>query len=224
MRQAPVRFPAASLREDFLDLIDPQHHWRHRFSEGGGLSEVPLRLADVLVVQPSGVEFEKREFPLAGDELRRQRFAASLNADEQDAFGRLEIELASGRRESDFRAVEPSLEPVESAKLEAIAIDGKELQHSAVLEQLSFASDDALDVFGRQTSIIDDRLRDHLPGLIERQARQRAAHPLRIVACQVDVNRLPRAYAVDDRANDFAQLFLVRKLQLNPYSERVEIR
>ena len=84
----------------------------------GRAAEVLLRLADVLFVQPSGVELEQRQLPLPGDELRGERLAAALHADEQHAFRRREIHRLRLGREADARVLEPLLQSRESAQLE----------------------------------------------------------------------------------------------------------
>src|ERR1700736_3736167 len=109
MRQAAVGLAAATLREYFLDLVDPQHHGRHRLRERRGLTKISLRLADVFVVEPAGVEFEERKVPLAGDELRCQRISANPHAQEKKALRRIEMELARRGREPDLRTFEPRL-------------------------------------------------------------------------------------------------------------------
>src|ERR1700738_5345188 len=169
MRQAAVGLAAATLREYFLDLVDPQHHGRHRLRERRGLTKISLRLADVFVVEPAGVEFEERKVPLAGDELRSQRFSATLNANEKNAFRRIEIELARRGREPDLRAIEPRFQPLESAELELVRVDRKKLEDAAVLDQLPLPLDDLLEIVHRQTSVVDNRRSDHLSSLVQRQ-------------------------------------------------------
>ena len=80
------------------------------------------------------------------DELRSQRLPAALHADEKNPFRRFEIELARSGRESDSRAVEPRFEPFESAELELVRIDRKELEDAAVLDHLALTPDDLLEI------------------------------------------------------------------------------
>src|SRR5205814_1965130 len=73
-------------------------------------------------------------------------------------------------------------------------------------------------------SIVDDGRRNHLSRLIQRQAGQRAHHAAGIFALEVDAYRLTGADALNHLANQLAQFLVVRELQLEANSERVEVR
>ena len=223
MGESAVRLAASALREDLLDLIDPQNYRRQCLRERGGLAEVSLCFADVLVVQPAGIELQKRKLPLPGDKFCSKRLTAPLDAHKKDALGRFEVQIARRGRESDLCGVEPRFEPLESAKLEAVALDRKKLEHAAMLEELALAFDDRLNVLCVETSIVDDRLGDHLSRLVEGQSGERSDHALRLVTAEIDAYRLTCADAVDHTPDQLPQLLLIRKLQLEFDRECVEI-
>ena len=224
MRQTAVGFSAAALRKDFFDFVDPQDHRRHRFGEPGGLPKISLGLPDVLVVQPSGVEFEERHLPLPGDEFRGQRFSASLYPDDENPPRCLEIQITRRGCEADASPFQPGLQALESSELEFVAAGGKEFEHAAVLDHLALPLDDGLQVVDRELSVIDDCRRDDLARLVECEPRQCADNSLRIFAGQVDADALSRAHAFDYRADQVANFVFVRQFQLEPHRERVDVR
>src|SRR5581483_8777424 len=73
---------AAGLREGLLELVDPEDDGRHLLGQADRPLEILLALADVLVVEPRGIELDERQAPGVGDGLRAETLAAALHAQE----------------------------------------------------------------------------------------------------------------------------------------------
>src|SRR5205085_4619691 len=130
------------------------------------LPQVPLGLADELVVEAAGVELDQRELPGARDVLRRERLPAALHADQQDTAGRGQVELRRARGTGQLRAVEPAAQAGEAAELGRVVGGREVLEQALFLQDAGLELDDAGDVRALQDAVLDRHPRDRLPRLV----------------------------------------------------------
>ena len=107
------------------------------------LAQVPLGLADVLVVEAAGVELEQRQLPAARDRLGGERLAAALHAHEQHAraAGRLSA-AASGLKPTAARSSQ-RVRRAEAAELGRVVARREVLEQPVVAERVGLELDHA---------------------------------------------------------------------------------
>ena len=171
LRDSAVLVPAAR-GERLLDLVDPQHQGREPLGRAQRLAEVLLGLADVLVVERPGVQLDQRQRPRRGHGLGAEALAAAGHAHEQHAARELEAEVGGALGVLHERAplAEPLLEADEVRDLVQRLGGGAVLEQAVALDQVPLGLDDALDVVGVQTAVLDDHARQELLRLGQREA------------------------------------------------------
>ncbi len=112
---APGRAAFAVGGQTLFDLVDPKHAGGHVFGGAERFPQVTFRLAVVLVVQGAEIQAQQGQCPGAGHGLGGQAFAGALDAQQQDALGRVQAGGGLVGQEHGAALGQPVLEGVESS-------------------------------------------------------------------------------------------------------------
>jgi hypothetical protein len=85
---------AADAAEALLDLVELQHARAEAFEQADRVAHVALGLADPLGHEAADIHLDQRQVQVAGDAQAHLRLAAAGDADQQQAAGELDAELA----------------------------------------------------------------------------------------------------------------------------------
>ena len=223
MRRETPPSESLPVAKPFSNLVDPQHARRDRCRNVERLAQVLLRLADVLVVETAGIELEQRLLPLPRNHLRGERLAAALHTDDQHAARRIEPERPRFRTEPDAHAIEPRFQPVEPSELERVLARAVELQQAAVLDRFTLPLYEPRHVFGRQLPVVQDRPRERLARLVEREPRQRLQHLLEPLGPERDVEPLLRAQRLQHPVQHLLQLVVPWQIESQRHGEARQV-
>jgi hypothetical protein len=156
----------------------------------------------------------------------RPQVAAALDAQEQDALGRVE-RLRPGpavRQEPDPPRRDPLLELLEPAELVEPLRCGDELEEAAALDQHLLRLADPGPVRGGQPVVLDDRPREGALRLEHRQALQVRDDPLDVVASERDTGaRVLAGEPLHHAAQEVAELVGAGKGEVEPDGDVLEL-
>jgi len=155
--------------ERLFQLVDPKYDRRHLLGGSHRPLEVPLAIADVLVVEIGRVELEERHVPLGRDRFRREALPAARNAQQEHASREVQSELFRSLGLGDDRLSLGQLrfEAPQISDLREGGLHRVVLQQAIPLDYGDLCLDHMLDVLERELPIFDDGLRQYLPGLHE---------------------------------------------------------
>ena len=114
---------AAATGDALLDLVDPEHARRHHVGGFQRFPELALGFAVILVVHRAEVQSQQGHAEDARRRLGGQTLAAALNADEQDAFGYVEVSGDRIATEDVPALFQPPLQVPEAAHFAEVEVD-----------------------------------------------------------------------------------------------------
>jgi len=143
-----------------FDLVDPEDEWGHAFGLMEGLTEAAFGLADVAVVEGAHIHTEEGPSPCGGDGFGGEAFAGALDAEHEDAFGRLEAESQGVFGEGVLAVGEPVLEAPEAADF--VEADGglDVVEEAFAFEHGAFGGEHAGQVAGVELRVIGAGIED----------------------------------------------------------------
>src|SRR5208282_778244 len=204
----------AAASKDFFQFVDPQNARGEAFGYAEDLLDALLGFADEFVVDGGGVEFHQRKLPFSGYGLRAETLAAALDAEDDDAFGRIEAELAGAIVPGAATLFEPALQVVETADARHVVGGFHEIQHFGALQQRLLGVENIGDAVGRKRHAAHDSLRDHAFGGFFGQAAEIAGHRVDAIRVELEFQGMGSSHAGVGFADDFAQAAAVGEREI----------
>src|SRR5690606_25636810 len=130
-------------------------------------ADLVLGLADEGAEDLADVEAQQRHLPHGADGLGREALTAAGDADEQDALGHREPELAGLRVEGVLALGEPLLEDLEAADVAEVLLRLEVLEDSGLADDALLLAEDDVDI---EVAGPDDALGEDVLGLVEGEA------------------------------------------------------
>jgi hypothetical protein len=184
--------------EGFIDFIDPKDGWCDGFGDLNGAADVVFGGADEAAEHFADIEAEERHLPEAGDGFGGEALAAALHANEQDAAGCGEAEVASGRGEGEGAFLEPVLEGGKTAQVGEGFAAVVVFEKAVFADELAFFFEDIGKFVGGEAFLADEDAGEDVFGFVEGEATGGLEETIATGIVEIDFDLREAADVVDD--------------------------